>query len=221
MCSQGQQAQRKENITEERWAEDRAGKTCPDAETVPESEVASAKTGATEVEDKELLEQLEQEKAKAEEYSQRLLRLQADFDNFRRRTRQEKEDGRRQAQESLFVALLPVLDNFERALAEPGERLEDFVAGVEMIYRQLENALIQQGLEPLGCSEGKEFDPTVHEAFAQVETNEVAENTVVEECRPGYSFDGKVLRPAMVKVAKEVAEEEKSAEVIEEGNENE
>lgn len=145
-------------------------------------------------------EQAAQEQARAEEYYRQLLRLQADFDNFRRRTRQEREEWFRQAAEGVVAELLPVLDNFERALGHPGDRLDDFLAGVRMIHRQLEDILAGQGLERIPGM-GREFDPNIHEAVARVATEESAENTVVEELRPGYYFKGKVLRPAMVKVA--------------------
>ncbi len=144
---------------------------------------------------------LAQETEKAADCRERLLRLQADFENYRRRTRQEREGWHRQAAEEVVSAILPVLDNFERALEHPGDRLEDFLAGVRMIYRQLDEILAEQGLERIPGA-GGEFDPRMHEAVGRVETAEVQENTVLEELRPGYYFKGKVLRPAMVKVAK-------------------
>ncbi|MBE0466143.1 MAG: nucleotide exchange factor GrpE [Candidatus Desulforudis sp.] len=151
--------------------------------------------------------QLAAEAARDEEYQQQLLRLQADFDNFRRRTRQERDEWFRQAAEDVVAAVLPVLDNFERALEKPGDRLEDFLAGVRMIHRQLEGILADQGLERVP-GPGGEFNPSIHEAVARVETGEAPENMVIEELRPGYYFRGRVIRPAMVKVAKPPAYEE-------------
>lgn len=145
--------------------------------------------------------------ARAEEYQQQLLRLQADFDNFRRRTRQERDEWFRQAAEDVVAAVLPVLDNFERALEKPGDRLEDFLAGVRMIQRQLEGILAEQGLERVPGT-GEAFDPNIHEAVARVETGEAPENTIIEELRPGYYFKGRIIRPAMVKVAKPPVYEE-------------
>lgn len=142
-----------------------------------------------------------EEKARAEEYYQRMLRLQADLDNFRRRTRQEKEDWFRMAAEEFAQALLPVLDNFDLALANPGNDLEQFLTGVRMIRGQLHETLGNQGLEPL-TSVGEPFDPTRHEAVSQVTGSGQPEDTVVDEIRKGYLFKGRVLRPAMVRVAK-------------------
>ncbi|MEW6458085.1 MAG: nucleotide exchange factor GrpE [Bacillota bacterium] len=155
---------------------------------------------------------LAEEAEKAADCRERLLRLQADFENYRRRTRQEREGWYRQAAEEVVSAILPVLDNFERALEHPGDRLDDFLAGVRMIYRQLDEILAEQGLERVP-GVGEEFDPRMHEAVDRVETTEVPENTVLEELRPGYYFKGKLMRPAMVKVAKravngEVAQDE-------------
>jgi molecular chaperone GrpE len=172
--------------------------TPAEAETQPAGPVNAADP---ETEQQKLADELAEEKARAQACRQQLLRLRADFENFRRRTHQEREEWFRQAAEDVVRALLPVLDNFERALAQPGERLEDFLTGIRMIHRQLEEILVQQGLERIPGA-GKEFDPHIHEAVARTETGEVPENTVVEELRAGYYFKGKVLRPAMVKVAK-------------------
>ncbi len=142
-----------------------------------------------------------EEASMAADCRERLLRLQADFENYRRRTRQEREGWYRQAAEEVVFSIMPVLDNFERALEHPGDRLEDFLAGVRMIHRQLDEILAGQGLERVPGA-GAEFDPRLHEAVGRVETADVPENTVLEELRPGYYFKGKVMRPAMVKVAK-------------------
>ncbi|MGC7846203.1 nucleotide exchange factor GrpE [Desulforudis sp. 1088] len=146
-------------------------------------------------------ERLNEEKLRAEEYYERMLRLQADFDNYRRRTRKEKEEWFRQAVEDTVKSLLPVLDNFSRALEAPGEDVQSLRKGVEMIKRQLEDALVQMGLEPID-SLGKEFDPAEHEAVEQDFGSGEPENTVVAELRKGYKLKGKVIRPAMVKVSK-------------------
>ncbi|MDI6710006.1 MAG: nucleotide exchange factor GrpE [Bacillota bacterium] len=145
------------------------------------------------------------EKARAEEYHQRMLRLQADFENFRRRTRQEKEEWFRLAAEEFAQALLPILDNFDLAMASPGADLEQFLTGMRMIRRQLMETLNAQGLEPL-TSVGQVFDPARHEAVGQVTGTEHPDDTVVEELRRGYLFRGRILRPAMVRVAKSKSE---------------
>ena len=150
----------------------------------------------------ELNEQLEAKQQELEEALQRYLRLAADFDNFRRRTRQELEDVRKTAAERLIGELLPVLDNFERALASARTLFpENVVTGVDMIYRQLWHLLAQSGAQLMEAAD-KPFDPALHEAFEQVETDDALEGTVIEEVQKGYLLNGKVLRPALVKVAK-------------------
>jgi|Deesub1362A_J573_1020465.scaffolds.fasta_scaffold00069_66 molecular chaperone GrpE len=197
---------------------DKHKKQVPDPEPEPaqdplapaEGEPEPAQPAAEAVSDEgqqDLGAQLAVESARAEEYYQQLLRLRADFENFRRRTRQEREEWFRQAAEEIVAAMLPVLDNFERALAKPGDSLEDFLTGIRMIHRQLGEILAQQGLERIPGT-GEEFDPNLHEAVARVESGEVPENTIIEELRPGYYFKGKVIRPALVKVAKPAANEE-------------
>ncbi|MDA8096635.1 MAG: nucleotide exchange factor GrpE [Desulforudis sp.] len=146
-----------------------------------------------------LREMLAREQEQLEECRGRLVRLQADFDNFRRRTRQEKEQWFRQASEDLVNALLPVLDNFERAIKAPGGDLQNFTTGVQMIRRQLDEVLAEHGLEPM-VSEGADFDPECHECVERVTAPDQSDNAVVEELRRGYYYRGKVLRPAMVRV---------------------
>ncbi|MHB1418921.1 MAG: nucleotide exchange factor GrpE [Bacillota bacterium] len=143
---------------------------------------------------------------KDEEYQdlqQQFTRLQADFENFRRRSRREQEQIVKFAAEKVICGLLPVLDNLERALTasvQTGD-LSSLVAGVEMIYRQLLGALEREGLHPVPAV-GQQFDPMYHEAVMQVTTGDSEENTVVEELQKGYTLGDKVIRPAMVKVAK-------------------
>lgn len=144
---------------------------------------------------------LAEQTTRAEDYYNRLLRLQADYENFRRRTRQEKEDFYKYASEQLVCALLPVLDNFERALAAGGESIDSFKSGVEMIHRQFQEVLAAEGVMPVPAV-GEEFDPARHEAVLQADSDGHPDNTVVEEFRRGYCLKDKVIRPAMVKVAK-------------------
>jgi len=149
--------------------------------------------------------------ALAEEYYNRLIRLQADFENFRRRTRQEKEDLWKYAAEQLVVALLPVLDNFERALEAGGKSVEDFKAGIEMIYRQFQDVLRAEGLSPIPAV-GERFDPARHEAVMREESVDYPENVVLAELRRGYCLKDKVIRPVLVKVAKKLATTEQEVE---------
>lgn len=138
----------------------------------------------------------------ADENHNRYLRAQADFDNYRRRTIKEKEDLTQYASLKLVGQLLPVLDNFQRALQTGGEGAESgsFAKGVDMIYRQLSQVLEAEGLKPME-SVGQPFDPELHQAIMQVESEEYDEGIVVEVIQPGYMMKDKVIRPAMVKVS--------------------
>lgn len=151
----------------------------------------------------ELESKLEEQRRLADENYQRYLRAQADFENFRRRARQEKEEFTKYASAKLIEQLLPVVDNFERALASAknNKDYDALLKGVDMIYRQLEQALAAEGLTPIE-SVGKPFNPEFHQAIMQVESEEHEEGIVVEEMMKGYMLKEKVLRPAMVKVSK-------------------
>lgn len=152
--------------------------------------------------DPEELKKLLQEKtAEAENNLSRAIRLQADYENLRRRSRQEREDLLKFGSEQLIKNLLLVLDNFDRALASAGDGGEKFINGVQMIHRQLNDVLNSEGLAPIGAV-GEQFDPNLHEAVMQVEDTGESENSIVEELRKGYYLKGKVIRPSMVKVAK-------------------
>lgn len=149
----------------------------------------------------QLQEELAAKKAQAEECLNRLIRLQADFDNYRKRTAKEKEEVFKYASASLCEALLPVLDNFQLALAAKDQNPAQVAEGVDMIFRQLQDVLQKEGLTPVAAV-GEQFDPTRHEAVMQEITDEYDDNTVIEEFRRGYYLKDKLLRPAMVKVAK-------------------
>ncbi|WP_123039788.1 nucleotide exchange factor GrpE [Cohnella candidum] len=138
----------------------------------------------------------------AEDNHNRYLRVQADFDNFRRRTQKEKEDLAQYASMKLVGQLLPVLDNFERALQAGGESAgtDSFAKGIDMIYRQFSQVMEAEGLRKMDVV-GQPFDPELHQAIMQVESEEHEEGTVVEAVQNGYWLKDKVLRPAMVKVS--------------------
>lgn len=147
-------------------------------------------------------ERMEELRRQAEENYQRYLRAQADFDNFRRRTRQEKEEFAKYASLNLIEQLLPVVDNFERAI-ESSKGTKDFdalVKGLEMTFRQLDQVLQQEGLKPIEAV-GQPFNPEYHQAVMQVESEEYEEGIVVEELQKGYVLKEKVIRPSMVKVS--------------------
>lgn len=149
----------------------------------------------------DLQAQLAAKTAESEEHYSRMLRLQADFENFRRRSQKEREDFVKYAVEGLVNNLLPVLDNFERALSNQEDQGGNFKTGVEMIFRQFKEALEAEGvkaIEAVGC----EFDPNCHQAVMQVASDEHEDNIVIEEFQKGYLLKEKVIRPAMVKVAK-------------------
>jgi molecular chaperone GrpE len=128
-----------------------------------------------------------------------LLRRQAEFDNFRKRNERERQDQIQYASMEVVGDLLPILDDFERAIAADSSSTE-YAKGVQMIYQRMSEALKKVGLEPIETA-GKSFDPNIHQAVERVETNESPENTVLGEFRRGYYFKGKLLRPSMVRVA--------------------
>lgn len=134
-----------------------------------------------------------------DEMSDRYKRLQADFDNFRRRTRQEKEELSNIVAERIICELLPVVDNFERATATTATDVETLATGVQMIFRQLNNALSQLGVESINAV-GNIFDPTQHEAVMRVGDANQPEGMIIEELQKGYKVNGRVVRPSMVKV---------------------
>jgi len=131
----------------------------------------------------------------------RLLRRQAEFDNFRRRADRERADVLEYAHTESVRAILPILDDFERALKMESVDKE-YARGMELIYQRLSDALKKLGLEPI-TSKGQKFDPNLHHAVDTVETREVEDHTILEEFQRGYNFRGRLLRPAMVKVAVE------------------
>ncbi|WP_010270409.1 nucleotide exchange factor GrpE [Paenibacillus senegalensis] len=138
----------------------------------------------------------------AEDNYNRYLRVQADFDNFRRRSRQEKEEFAKYASMKVIEQLLPIVDNFERAM-ESSKESRDFdalVKGLEMVFRQLDQVFKQEGLEPIQAV-GEPFNPEFHQAIMQVESDEYEEGIVVEEIQKGYKLKDKVVRPSMVKVS--------------------
>jgi molecular chaperone GrpE len=147
-------------------------------------------------------EQVQALVAEKEELNQRLLRLQADFENYKRRTREEKARDRQFRAQDLVENLLPVWDNFARALAAKAEHEESAALkqGLDMVYRQFTEALQQEGVKEIEAV-GLPFDPNKHQAVMQVESDDYEPNTVVEVLQAGYELNGRVLRPSMVKVS--------------------
>lgn len=138
---------------------------------------------------------------KLEEADNRYLRLQADFDNFRRRSRIELEASAKYRAQSIISDLLPAIDNFERALKMDvdNEQAKSLKQGVEMVYRSLLDALKNEGVEVIEAV-GQEFDPHLHQAVMQAEDENFGPNIVVEEFQKGYMLKDRIIRPAMVKV---------------------
>jgi molecular chaperone GrpE len=131
----------------------------------------------------------------------RLLRKQAELDNFRKRTQRERDEFRQIANESLIRELLPVLDGFERALKQRAPAVpETFYQGMELIHRQLLDVLGRAGMEPMETS-GQLFDPHYHQAVETVEDPDRRDQEIVEELQRGYMLNRRLLRPAIVRVA--------------------
>lgn len=148
---------------------------------------------------------------KAKEYWDRLLRLQADFENTRKRLEREKQEFIKFANEGIILELLNILDDLERTvdLAQSQHQdLQAFLKGVEMILAHLYEMLKEYGVKPIEA-EGKLFDPHYHEALMQAENREVAENTILEELQKGYLLNDRVIRTAKVKVSKQKTQEQK------------
>jgi molecular chaperone GrpE len=128
-----------------------------------------------------------------------LLRRQAEFDNFRKRSERERSDYLQYAAMDSVKELLPILDDFERALKVEAPS-SDYAKGIEMIYNRMLEAMKKLGLEPIDTA-GKTFDPHLHQAIERVETKDAEDNSILGEFQRGYYFKGKLLRPAMVRVA--------------------
>lgn len=152
-------------------------------------------------EEKSLAEQVQKLLAEKEELTNTLVRRQADFENYRKRIEKERHQERHRGAETLVERLLPVLDAFDRALAVHGDpAYEEHRKGFELIRKSLWDVLAKQGLERIE-SVGKEFNPHLHHAIERVESSDHPDGAVLEEMQTGYVFHGRVLRPAMVRVA--------------------
>ena len=128
-----------------------------------------------------------------------MLRLRADFDNFRRRSAKEREELAAVVTQGILTDMLPLLDNFERALLAEGSDLDSFRAGVSMIYKQMTEALAKNGLEVIDTKD-KKFDPKFHQAVMRVQDPEKEDDTIEQELQKGYMAKGRVIRPSMVQV---------------------
>lgn len=173
----------------------RASIVPPSSEEPVEEETVSKSNSLDEI------SKLFEEKTKElEELKDRYLRVCAEYDNYRKRTTREIKEIRETATEHLIKDLLPVLDNFERALQHIPDPEDAFASGIRMVFSQLKDTLMARGLLPIETI-GQPFDPNVHEALAQIES-EQSEGTVVQEYQKGYLLGKRVLRPAKVVVSK-------------------
>ena len=173
------------------------------------SKAGSPEAGAAAAEHTpEQLAELQSRAAKAGEHWDRLLRVTADFENFKKRAARERIEAAQFANAALLQKLLPILDNFEMALAAAkgtqGASLDSLQAGISMIQQQLKTVLTESGLEELDAT-GKLFDPAVHEAISQQESDSAPEGHVLQQIRKGYKLRERLLRPSAVIVAKKPA----------------
>ena len=164
--------------------------------TTPEdgSKVASVATAELEAE-------LEKARAQNAAYLDRAARIQAEFDNYRKRAAREQQDYRDYALADALKTLLPILDSLDRALKTNAASLDEYRAGIELIDKQFHDALAKLGVQPVPA-EGESFDPNLHQAVQVVDTDEAEDNHVIDELQRGYKLKDRLLRPAMVRVAR-------------------
>ncbi|WP_303840801.1 nucleotide exchange factor GrpE [Selenomonas ruminantium] len=174
-----------------------------EAEEAEEAENAASESAETEAENQESQDeaavQLEKLTADLKEKEDRVLRLQADFENFRRRTSKEKEELSAVVTQGILKDMLPLLDNFERAMAAEAKDGEAFQKGVEMIFTQFTEILKKNGLEHIEV-EGQKFDPNFHQAVMRVQNADMEDDDIAQELQKGYMVKGRVIRPSMVQV---------------------
>ena len=185
------------------------------------ADAKSAETGEPAAENEEMLAnaeagevaadhiaELKEQAAKAAENWERVLRVTADLENFKKRAAREKQEAVKFANEGLLQKLIPVLDSFDMALAAVqtanGATAQSLQTGVNMIHQQLKQTLADSGLEEIDAT-GKTFDPNLHEAVSTQETTEAPEGQVIQQMRKGYKLRDRLLRPATVIVAKQPA----------------
>ncbi|QSJ02801.1 nucleotide exchange factor GrpE [Bacillus sp. 3a] len=179
-------------------------KQTPEQEAEVEAQEEAVQADSEEVthdEQSAFQEKIDELQQLLDEKENKILRVQADFENYKRRARTEVETVQKYRSQHVVSDLLPALDNFERALGiDPdNEQTKSLLEGMQMVYRQLVEALKNEGVEPIEAV-GKEFDPNLHQAVMQVEDENYDSNIVVEELQKGYKLKDRVIRPSMVKV---------------------
>jgi molecular chaperone GrpE len=145
--------------------------------------------------------ELEKARQQAAAYLDRAARIQAEFDNYRKRAAREQQDFREYALADALRTLLPILDSLDRALKTNAASLDEYRSGIELIDKQFHDALAKLGVEPV-AAQGESFDPNLHQAVQMVETDEAEDNHVIDELQRGYKLKDRLLRPAMVRVAR-------------------
>jgi molecular chaperone GrpE len=169
-------------------------------ELPPSEDGTEQQPGAPKQPASEHVTEVERLRAERETLIDRLARAQAEFDNARKRTAKEQQDYRDYALADAIKALIPVLDSFDRALQTSPEKSE-FHVGVELIHKQLQDALGKIGVRPI-TAKGEQFDPRFHEAIEMVDTEDAPDHQVLDELQRGYKLKDRLLRPAMVRVAR-------------------
>ena len=171
------------------------------ADDVREETAEGSREGTEEAENgaDDPVKRAEKLEADLAEKDAQMLRLRADFDNFRRRSAKEREELAAVVTQGILTDMLPLLDNFERALSAEGSDLDSFRAGVSMIYKQMQEALAKNGLEVIDTKD-KKFDPNFHQAVMRVQDPEKEDDTIEQELQKGYMVKGRVIRPSMVQV---------------------
>jgi len=167
-----------------------------------DSEAENAGTSVARPEDASAGSDLQKLKAERDTLLDRLARSQAEFDNARKRAAREQQEFREYAVADAVKALLPTLDSFERALDTSAGDNSEFRGGVELIYKQLQDSLAKLGLKAIQAK-GEPFDPNLHQAIEMVDTTAVKDHHVLEELQRGYKLKDRLLRPSMVKVARD------------------
>jgi molecular chaperone GrpE len=173
-------------------------------DVISDEMIDSEEAHHTKKEDKEEIEEandeIQDEESEPDENTRKLLRLQADFLNFKNRTEKEKARIYSSAIEDVILELLPVMDNFERAIQTEHDN-NSFKDGIVMIYNQLKTAIEKKGVVEIP-SLGEKFDPNIHHAVASQETEDVEADVIIEVLQKGYQIYDKVIRPSMVKISK-------------------
>ena len=148
-----------------------------------------------------LEKELQETKDELDEHKDKFIRLQAETDNFRKRLSREKEEFSQYANERLFKELIPIFDNFERALEDPSNEIKSLKEGLDMILKQFNTFLEKENVEPIKAI-GEKFNPEFHEALTSEESNDHEEDTIISQFVKGYKINNRVLRPSQVIIAK-------------------